>query len=222
MPQATTTAPQAARAQAPSAGAAPAARAGSPTPIAAPSTQRDVDVLLSRRSELSTQLNSASGRRNELARQLRSAMAGPDRSGIEARITQLDGRIQSIESDMEDVGHALAVAPPGLRQTTSTGVPAGRYGPFSSGQLTGITVVGTVFVVGPMVWALAMLALRRAARPAAPQIPKEVAERLERMEQGIDAVAVEVERIGEGQRFVTQLMAERAQRGALREGAPGT
>ena len=37
------------------------------------------------------------------------------------------------------------------------------------------------------------------------------------MEQGIEAVAVEVERIGEGQRFVTQLMGERAKREAIPE-----
>ncbi|HEY3257253.1 MAG TPA: hypothetical protein VGJ64_00220 [Gemmatimonadaceae bacterium] len=33
--------------------------------------------------------------------------------------------------------------------------------------------------------------------------------RLERMEQGIDAIAVEVERISEGQRFTTKLLSER-------------
>ena len=36
----------------------------------------------------------------------------------------------------------------------------------------------------------------------------ELNQRLERMEQAIEAVAVEVERISEGQRFVTKLMAE--------------
>lgn len=35
--------------------------------------------------------------------------------------------------------------------------------------------------------------------------------RLERIEQAIDAVAVEVERIAEGQRFVTKLLADRGQ-----------
>lgn len=35
--------------------------------------------------------------------------------------------------------------------------------------------------------------------------------RLERIEQAIDAMAVEVERIAEGQRFVTKLLADRAQ-----------
>ncbi len=43
----------------------------------------------------------------------------------------------------------------------------------------------------------------------------ELAERLERMEQAIDTIAVEVERISEGQRFTTKLLAERADDGAL-------
>jgi hypothetical protein len=36
-------------------------------------------------------------------------------------------------------------------------------------------------------------------------------QRLERIEQAIDAMAVEVERIAEGQRFVTKLLADRGQ-----------
>jgi hypothetical protein len=41
-----------------------------------------------------------------------------------------------------------------------------------------------------------------------PQIPADVVQRLERMEQSIDAIAVEVERISEGQRFTTKLLSE--------------
>jgi hypothetical protein len=37
----------------------------------------------------------------------------------------------------------------------------------------------------------------------------DVTDRLERMEQAIDAIAVEVERIAEGQRFTTRLLSER-------------
>jgi len=36
------------------------------------------------------------------------------------------------------------------------------------------------------------------------------AERLARIEHAVEAIAIEVERISEGQRFVTKLMAERA------------
>jgi len=49
-------------------------------------------------------------------------------------------------------------------------------------------------------------------------MPNDVAVRLERMEQAIDAIAVEVERIAEGQRFTSKLLAERADVGR-REGA---
>ena len=45
---------------------------------------------------------------------------------------------------------------------------------------------------------------------SAPRIPSDVSARLERMEQAIDSIAVEVERISEGQRFTTKLLAERS------------
>ena len=45
-------------------------------------------------------------------------------------------------------------------------------------------------------------------RAAAADAPADSA-RLARVEQAIEAVAIEVERISEGQRFVTQLLAER-------------
>jgi hypothetical protein len=52
---------------------------------------------------------------------------------------------------------------------------------------------------------------RRVDREARqPSIPPEVAARLERMEQALDTIAVEVERISEGQRFTTKLLSERA------------
>ena len=47
-------------------------------------------------------------------------------------------------------------------------------------------------------------------------IPPELNARLAEMQQSIDAIAVEVERISEGQRFTTKLLADRAPA----EGAP--
>lgn len=43
----------------------------------------------------------------------------------------------------------------------------------------------------------------------APPMSPEVQARLERMEQALDSIAIEVERISEGQRFTTKLLAER-------------
>ena len=42
------------------------------------------------------------------------------------------------------------------------------------------------------------------------ELPPETNARFERMEQAIDAIAVEVERISEAQRFTTKLLAERS------------
>jgi hypothetical protein len=225
MPQATTKAPQAAPGKHAPTPTDPSTATPTPVgvgaPVAVPQTQADVDVLLDRRGELSNQLSSASGRRNDLSRQLRNAQPGPDRVGIEARITQLDTRIISIESEMADVGRALSAAPSGLKQTTTgTGVPH-PYGQPSASQVTAISIIGLITVAMPLSIAFARILFRRGNRPP-PQVPKDVSDRLERMEQGIEAVALEVERIGEGQRFVTQLMSDRAQRAALPEGVPRT
>lgn len=51
-----------------------------------------------------------------------------------------------------------------------------------------------------------------------PRIPAEVMNRLERIEQAVDAIAVEVERISEGQRFTTKLLSE-VRTGALSAGS---
>ena len=47
-----------------------------------------------------------------------------------------------------------------------------------------------------------------------PALDPEAQARLERMEQAIEAMAIEVERIAEGQRFTTKLLAERAEQRA--------
>jgi hypothetical protein len=50
---------------------------------------------------------------------------------------------------------------------------------------------------------------KRLEKRDSPQLPAEVTSRLERMEQAIDSIAIEVERISEGQRFTTKLLSEK-------------
>jgi len=53
-------------------------------------------------------------------------------------------------------------------------------------------------------------------KAAAPSVPSDTAARLDRIEQAIDAMSIQVERIAEGQRFVTRIMSDRgAERVAL-------
>jgi hypothetical protein len=50
--------------------------------------------------------------------------------------------------------------------------------------------------------------------------PRELTDRLTNLEQAVDAVAIEVERIGEGQRFMTRLFAESERPAGEREAPP--
>jgi hypothetical protein len=181
--------------------------AGTPTPTG----RLDAAQLRARRSELSNQITSASSRREEAVEALKSSPPGAARAGLEGRIAVLDQRIMQLETDIAANGQQLALAASqgGRRETETTEAP--RYGPFSAGQLTGITIVSIVFIWAPLAFALARTMLRRWAHPKpAPQAIESNA-RLERMEQAVDAVAIEIERISEGQRFVTQLLSKREQ-----------
>ncbi len=55
---------------------------------------------------------------------------------------------------------------------------------------------------------LAYLMWRLALRRDASAPPRELTDRLAHLEQSIDAIAIEVERIGEGQRFLTRVLTE--------------
>ena len=52
-------------------------------------------------------------------------------------------------------------------------------------------------------------------------MPGELAERFTRLEQAVDSVAIEVERVSEGQRFVTRILAEGRGADPQRGGALG-
>lgn len=69
-----------------------------------------------------------------------------------------------------------------------------------------ISIAATI-IGFPIARAIGRKIERSNGQPAS--IPLDVTARLERMEQAIDSIAVEVERISEGQRFTTKLLAER-------------
>lgn len=182
---------------------------GTAIPVTRPRTQADVDALKAKRSELSRQLTSASDRRKDVVRELQRAANGTE-VGIRRRLDVLDERIVQLERDIAENGKALASAPGDLAFGEAT-TPVERYGPFSSVQLAAISIVGTLFVAAPLAFAVARALLIRARQPKLSPEMIEASRRMERVEQAIDAVAVEVERISEGQRFVTQLMTKAQQ-----------
>lgn len=175
-----------------------------PQTPAAPLTGQQVQALLAKRSELSRQLTSAQERRNDLAAEIRRT-SGPSREGLEQRAAQLDQRMMQIEGDLAEVGRQLAGA---NRATTSTNTSTESSLPFgiSPGQVTGISIVFTVLVLFPLALAMARNLWRRGSMPRHVPPSPESGERLERLEQAVDAIAIEIERVSEGQRFVTQIL----------------
>jgi hypothetical protein len=81
------------------------------------------------------------------------------------------------------------------------------------GELIPMVLFGciTVAAIGvPLARAYARKIERSTSQPS---FSPDVTARLERMEQAIDSIAIEVERISEGQRFTTKLLAERNNEG---------
>lgn len=69
-------------------------------------------------------------------------------------------------------------------------------------------MIGVTCIMWPVTRAFARKMDREAVQP---KVPQELQQRLERMEMAIDSIAVEVERISEGQRFTTKLLSDRPQ-----------
>ncbi len=69
-------------------------------------------------------------------------------------------------------------------------------------------VGGTAVSISAMGFVSRYLAQRRSSRLEASS-RDEIAQRLDRLEQGMDAIATEVERLGETNRFVAKLLAEK-------------
>ncbi|MEO5589985.1 MAG: hypothetical protein ABIS03_10400 [Gemmatimonadaceae bacterium] len=181
--------------------------------LTVPLSRQDVSRLRSQREELSNQLTSASGRRERLSKELKTAPEGASRTGLEERMTVLDKRIVQLESDIAATGQQLSAAPEGLLSTTGANgmndIPD---------NVVAIVSVFTIFVLFPMALAVARSIWKRTTnRSSAPvaQFSPQIDQRLERLEQGVDTIAIEIERVTEGQRFVTKLLSEQATRERL-------
>jgi len=171
----------------------------------APSASDIYEGFKAQRRELNNQLDELQSTRREITRQLEDIPAGsPDRKPLETRTIDIDSRITTVDqmlaSNATDVSKAAAipgavVEPP---RVINEGPPEDAY------------ALGGVFmlvVLLPISVAFARRIWRRSAAAVA-AFPREIGERLLRMEQAIEATAVEVERIGEGQRFLTRLFTE--------------
>jgi hypothetical protein len=169
----------------------------------APQTAQDVAALRARGSELAGQLESARSRRDAVVRQIRRG--DPDVAGLQQQVSFLDARVLQIETDISANSHLIANAAAGA---LTPPVP-----PFSRGRrmtdATPIYITFTLFVLAPLAIGYVWRSLRRPVQPTLPTGWSEHLHRMDHLEQAVDTIAIEIERISEGQRFLTRVMSER-------------
>ena len=162
------------------------------------------------RDELSNQLNSAISRRADLNRLLQSQTVA-NVPGLQVRVAQLDSRISEIEEQIAVNGRNMTSVPNALVNNTSTGSPFGNSGPsrLNGGQVTALTIIFFVMVLFPVALTFSRLLWRRGSIKQVAGPSREETARLDNIERGIEAIAIEMERVTEGQRYVTKILTER-------------
>lgn len=175
------------------------------------------EAFKNQRRELANQLESLDDTRRDLVNRLQAepAISAAEKTGVEGRLTEIYARISAVDKQIAeaDANIARAAAVPGAIQRER---PIPRQGPPEE-----VFILGGMFIVIvllPLSIALARRIWRRGVATVT-SLPAELMDRLTRLEQGVDAVAVEVERIGEGQRYMARMMGEDASLRAIGAGA---
>jgi hypothetical protein len=190
---------------------------GSGTDAARPLTRPEVVVLEQRREALMLQLAAVRSRRSAAVGELQAIQASPlrGRAGrvqhanvLEQEIALLDRQDARIHVDLAEIDRRLtadvvATQPPPLPTPPPLVPPVD----VSFELVAAVAIVFIVVAVGPISVALARLIWKRTTSRGG-DAAWDSSPRLERLEHSVEAIAVEVERISEGQSTVTRLLTE--------------
>jgi hypothetical protein len=179
---------------------------GQPQTLALPKSRAEVRDLIRQREAISDQLTNVSERRSELSNELQGTADGVARTGLEQRISLLDKRILQLETDLATTGQQLALAPASLVSYTEEESGPGSNDAFGEGIAAGGF---SVLLASAIAFLFVRQRWKHKLGARQPQLASDASQRLERLEQGMEAIAIEIERISEGQRFVTRLLSTR-------------
>ena len=181
-----------------------------PAPPPPPGNPDELHALGMKRTELQAQLEALTDRREEVADQLQGAESGA-RPGLMARLQILDERITRLEQEVLQTDDAIMagistglVMPP-IEQTGSLLEEPQEFPRVSDDAARMMMAEAFAFVLLGIV--LYKLGWRRAKRKFAGAAPNDSG-RMDQLQNAVDAIAVEIERISEGQRYVTKRLNE--------------
>ena len=140
-------------------------------------------------------------------------------SRLRAELQEAGARLQAVEAQqaeyaLEGAAQAMAARAIGSREheyVTTTPVRGGDDIPDIPPRVRDVSMMFIICLAAAIILTPLMRAFGRMLERRVPQhhLPPEVTSQLVRMEQAIEAVAVEVERVSEGQRYATKLLADR-------------
>jgi hypothetical protein len=181
----------------------------------------DVAALTAQLADLEVQRSALRAEWNGLQRQLNSMRVdNPARPPVQQRAADVGVKIATTEGDIARIQAQIEArqgnsAPFATIYTGRPSMPPRRQ--FDPDLAAGLMFAFIFAVLMPI--SIAMARRLWKGRPVIPPLPDAtIAPRLDRLEQAVDAIAIEIERVSEGQRFVTKILAERPAAG----GAPAS
>ncbi len=172
-----------------------------------PDAQATIHALQVKLIDAQTALNVLTGRRAVILDRTRSGNsaiatdASQQLYNLDLDIATQRAQVSGIQSQLSAAGGTLVPPPP----PPLPGTWADKIDPDA---ITAVFVLTALAVLVPLSIGLARRLWRRPLAPARP-LEDRLSPRLDRLEQAVDAIAIEVERISESQRFVAKVLAER-------------
>lgn len=185
-----------------------APQAPTPPPGGVIAAAADLGTLRAQLADLTVQRAALKAQWNGLQRQLESMrIDNPARPPVQQQAAQVGVQMAQIDGEIARIQAQIGVLQgrPGYGERPASGPPPRQFDPDLA---AGLMFAFIFAVLMPISIAYARRVWR--GRPNIPPAPDQtIAPRLDRLEQAVDAIAIEIERVAEGQRFVTKILAER-------------
>ena len=178
-------------------------------------TFAQIEGLQLREIQLRESVGKLEAQRPIIERQTRSGDPSV-RASAENQLVQIDLAVASSKVELESVREQLAsrgprfVNPP--RMPGITVAPQGRRSlidRIDNDAITAMFVMTCLAILVPLSIGIARRLWRQPPRPMPTEPFDDMKDRMERLEQAVDAVAIEIERVAESQRFVAKVLVER-------------
>jgi hypothetical protein len=182
---------------------------GAPRPSSSPHAV--FEAVQAKREILGEYMNRLLNRRNNVSERLNQPnITSAEKQALEEHLQELNTRIIDMEKQLHQADAEVAAAAGVPGATVEDSRDSRSDGPPDEMLIVGTVFVGISLVILAISWARR---LWRGAAKVVMQVPAALEARLTRFEQSLDAVAIEIERVSEGQRFLTKVLVEDNPRG---------